>query len=459
MKKLIAINSKLEGHKSKVKGQRSKLSRLLTFYLSVATIMLCVGGVPAQTTYKLKRMPRGLTDAEIKTHVIAPDDLRDVEIDEYEEPPTRLLKVPKTGNTTKRDAVPKFDIVKFAENLHSTINPQVAGYILQVRQNGNVIYGTTWSYAQTPSNMNLGWNADIKMHVASVSKYLTAVGLVKLLDSKNISYDAKIKNYLPASWSKGANIDKITFRHLLTHNSGFDGSKSASDFNHMKSRVAAGVKAAYQAKEDEICIGRYKYQNMNFGLMRILIPIIRGDVDKNMTAQNYVWDAITIGFYKEYMQDKVFEPAGVTGADFKPVNVSGNVIGGALAYKFPPLNSSGWNSGNLQTVAGGAGWRLSIKQLLDVMNHVRRKNTIISATKAQTMLDSAFGIDRIIGTDAGNIYNKNGRWRKNDKTEQCVAYFLPDNMEMAIFVNSPISTENFRLRDIVSDTLVNSLSH
>jgi len=30
------------------------------------------------------------------------------------------------------------------------------------------------------------------MHLASVSKYLTAVGLVKALDAKGISYDAKI---------------------------------------------------------------------------------------------------------------------------------------------------------------------------------------------------------------------------------------------------------------------------
>lgn len=410
----------------------------------------------AVSTYGLKRMPRSITEAELKTHVIAPEHLRGIEIEEADTPPARILKIPKTGNTTNRNAVPKFDIAKFAEFLHAVIHKLVAGYILHVRQNGNLIYETKWNYAQTPSNMNLGWNGDVKMHVASVSKFLTAVGLVRLLDRKNISYDAKIVGYLPADWSKGANIDKITFRHLLTHLSGFTGN-SDSDFNHMKSKVAAGVKAAFQAKEDEICIGRYKYQNMNFGLMRILIPIINGDVSKNMTAQNAIWDGLTIGFYKEYMQDKVFEPAGVTGADFKPINVSGNIIGSALAYNFPPLNSSGWNSGNLETMAGGASWRLSIKQLLDVMNHVRRKNTIISAAKAQMMLDGRFGIDQIISTAAGNIYNKNGGWRKNGKKEQCVAYFLPDNMEMAIFVNSPISNEDFSLRSMVTDSLTLTL--
>jgi hypothetical protein len=95
------------------------------------------------------------------------------------------------------------------------------------------------------------------------------------------------------------------------------------------------------------------------------------------------------------------------------------------------------------------------------MNHARRKGTIVSAQKLQYMLDNAFGIDQIIPTAAGNLYNKNGAWGTGDRrTEQCVAYFLPQGMELAVLVNSPIGPNDpaFSLRGIVKDAYVNSLS-
>ena len=195
--------------------------------------------------------------------------------------------------------------------------------------------------------------------------------------------------------------------------------------------------------------------------MRILIPIINGNVNKgtifvNQAAlNNQVWDAVTLYHYKNYMQAKVFTPAGVNNVEFAPIPGGKN----ALAYQYPHSNNQGWNSGNLASVAGGAGWRLSTRELLNVMDAVRRKNNILPAAKAQYMLDNYFGIDQAISTPAGKLYNKNGRWGTGDgKSEQCVAYFLPNGMEVAVFVNSPIGVANFSLRGLVKDAFVNSLS-
>jgi hypothetical protein len=155
------------------------------------------------------------------------------------------------------------------------------------------------------------------------------------------------------------------------------------------------------------------------------------------------------------MQSKVFTPAGVPNADFVPLASTPN----ALAYPFPYGNKKGWNSCDLRTVSGGAGWRLSVKELLSIMNHVRRKATIVSAQKAQYMLDNAFGPDQIITTPAGTLYNKNGAWGTGDgRTEQCVAYFLPQGMELAALVDSPIGTSKLDLRKIVTNAYANSLS-
>jgi CubicO group peptidase (beta-lactamase class C family) len=397
---------------------------------------------------KIQNLPQGLTEANIRTHVIAPAHTRNIQIEEQNEALEARYKFPKINKSYK--ATPKLNVGAFGTTMHTILKENVTGYMLQVRHNGNLIYNLIWDFAQTPADQNKGWTQDTRMHVASVSKFLTAVAMVRTLDSKGISYDAKIIDYLPTYWSKGNNINKITFRQLMTHTSGFDTDSSSSDYAFMKSKVAAGVAS----------VGSYDYENMNFGLMRILIPIINGNVNKGTTfindaaLNNQVWDAVTLYHYKNYMQAKVFTPAGVQNADFAPIAGGKN----ALAYKLND-NQKGWNSGNLASVAGGAGWRLSTKELLNVMDTVRRKNTIIPAAKAQYMLDNHFGIDQTSNTAAGKLYNKNGRWGTGDgKTEQCVAYFLPNGMEVAVFVNSPIGASNFSLRGLVKDAFVNSLA-
>jgi CubicO group peptidase (beta-lactamase class C family) len=404
---------------------------------------------PVAQDLKLQNLPQGLSEANVRAHVMAPDHTRNIQIEEVDESREARFKLPFVAKRFK--AAPKLNVGAFGTTMHTILKANVTGYMLQVRQNGNLIYNLIWDYAQTPADQNKGWNQDTRMHVASVSKFLTAVGMVKTLDAKGISYDAKIIDYLPTYWSKGANINKITFRHLLTHKSGFSTGGSSTDYAFMKSKVAAGVAG----------VGSSDYENMNFGLMRILIPIINGNVNKgaifidNASLNNQVWDAVTLYHYKNYMQAKVFTPAGVNNVEFAPIPGSKN----ALAYQFPHSNNQGWNSGNLASVAGGAGWRLSTRELLNVMDAVRRKNTILPAAKAQYMLDNYFGIDQAISTPAGKLYNKNGRWGTGDgKSEQCVAYFLPNGMEVAVFVNSPIGVANFSLRGLVKDAFVNSLS-
>ena len=73
-----------------------------------------------------------------------------------------------------------------------------------------------------------------------------------------------------------------------------------------------------------------------------------------------VWDSVTIAAYAKYVRDHVFAPAGVSGPTL------GHPSADALAYSFP-VNGGGWNSGDLSTVSGGAGWHMSVDDLLDVM--------------------------------------------------------------------------------------------
>jgi hypothetical protein len=108
-------------------------------------------------------------------------------------------------------------------------------------------------------------------------------------------------------------------------------------------------------------------------------------------------------------------------------------------------------------VSGGAGRRLSIHEALNVMDHFRRRNTIVNSTRALQILDAGIGLNGVISTPAGKIYYKKGSWGSGGRQENCVAYFLPENMEMVIYVNSPVTTQNFSIHKLVRDIYLNSL--
>jgi CubicO group peptidase (beta-lactamase class C family) len=331
---------------------------------------------------------------------------------------------------------PRLDVDGFFNDLDATLRSSVAGFVMQLRRHGSPIRGKSWQWAKGPADGSLTWQNAQSMHIASLSKLITAMAAVKLLAEKKISHNARIVDYLPAHWAVGPNVDQITFANLLTHQSGFllrEGTcedLSYSDYRFMKSRVARGVGG----------IGNFCYANMNFGLLRVLLPIINGDIDRDATPSDESWDDRTFGAFENYIARAVFAPSHV--ADATLVRPSGN----ALAYDFPPT-APGWSTGDLRCLAGAAGWNMSLDGVLDVMSAFRRGITIISPDAAQKMLDDGFGINSITPVRTGNLYSRLGYWYRTAddsddiwQMEQAVAVFLPEGMEIAIFANSRVAS-------------------
>ena len=147
------------------------------------------------------------------------------------------------------------------------------------------------------------------------------------------------------------------------------------------------------------------------------------------------------------MKDTVFSPAGATGPTMNHPSTN------ALAYNFPVIGN-GLDTGDLSTVIGGTGWHISCDEMLNVMGAFRRNGTIMTDSQAQTMLDKSFGIDVKMGTPAGTLYNKNGAWGGDGKAGQSLAYFLPEDMELVVLVNSPVDSPEQFFRNVVTDVLL-----
>jgi CubicO group peptidase (beta-lactamase class C family) len=366
-----------------------------------------------------------------KAHAIRPANVIGVESDKGLEGltfskvlPSKIIKLPPQP--------PKLDLNLFNQKLTAALG-STFGFIAAIRKGGQPVYARIYGQARGPLDTQTNWSGDVRMHVASVSKFITAVSMVKALDAKGISVDAKILPYLPAAWVKGTNVDKVTFRDLLRHTSGFKTGGSDSDWETMRFFTMIGA----------IEHGEYNYENMNFGLCRILQTVLLG-FPNTMPFNAATWDALTIDSFRKYTQDNVFTPSNVPAVSFAPVVYKKD----ALAYA-SKTDATGWNSGDLASMAGGAAFRLSLNELLDFMGTFRRKGTIVSTARAQQILDQGLGLDVVDDTAIGRVYDKNGRWRNNGNTEQSIIMFLPEDMELAVFVNSPIDGGNVSVRGAV----------
>ena len=376
----------------------------------------------------------GLTEEMVRDHVIRPDHVKaaalGIELHDVGEGDDDPNNPPPPSGLFYR-----LNVQKLSNDLHDLLSGCLAGYSMQLRRYGRTIFDQQWNWSKGPWDGNVHWASDVPMHIASVSKLITAMAMTKLLESRNISPDAHILPWLPKYWDKGPGVDQITFRQLLTHTSGLVlvDEPGPSDFQFMKDQIANGT------------VGKPGYRNMNFGLCRILISTIGAPhlfdlAGAGITDAKY-WDVTTIQYYARYVSENIFAPIGVT-------STFDHLASNALAYSYP-ATVPGWNSSDLKTMSGCIAWHLSVDDLLTVMAAFRRGGNIVDPATAQTMLDRQFGLDVKRDTPLGRIYAKGGFWgwspdpaKPGVFVEQTNVFFLPKGMELVILANSPFCQPN-----------------
>jgi CubicO group peptidase (beta-lactamase class C family) len=386
----------------------------------------------------------GLTEQMVRDHVIRPEHVKAAAL---------RVELHNAGDGDDEPSSPpppsglfyRLNVQKLSRDLHDLLSGCVAGYSFKLRRYGRTILDRQWNWSKTPGDGGVAWASNVPMHIASVSKLITAMAMTKLLYSRNISPDARILPWLPKYWQKGPGVDQITFRQLLTHTSrlGLVNEPGRSDFQFMKEQIGNGA------------VGQPGYRNMNFGLCRILISTIDAPFlfAPLPTVNDAYWDVTTTRYYAQYVSENVFAPVGVT-------STFAHTGDQALAYPFP-ANVPGWDSGDLSTMSGAIAWHLSVDDLLNVMAAFRRRGSIVDTVRAQTMLDRQFGLDVKKDTDLGRIYAKGGFWSFDNGrfVEQSNVFFLPKGMELVVLANSPFCNPNTGFMNQVLATIEENIEN
>ena len=133
-------------------------------------------------------------------------------------------------------------------------------------------------------------------HIASMTKSITAMAIVKLRDEGKLSLDDPIEKYIPqAKGIKTVTTDAplITIRHLLTHNAGFpednpwgDRQLGRSDA-WLDSLYATGISFSTTPGTG------YEYSNLGFSTLGLIIKKVTGST------------------YQDYITGHIFKPLGM----------------------------------------------------------------------------------------------------------------------------------------------------
>lgn len=136
--------------------------------------------------------------------------------------PVRSKKVSEKPIVKKLQLIPQFNQVpkQFVNLYYDSISMYYQQYILPdfsgmflVAKNGKIIYERYTGFANRKSKLEV--NKNTPLHVASMSKVITAIVVCKLADQGKVILDKDIRSYLPEIM-----YDGITVRMLLNHRSG-----------------------------------------------------------------------------------------------------------------------------------------------------------------------------------------------------------------------------------------------
>ena len=208
---------------------------------------------------------------------------------------------------------------------------KIPGCSFALIKDSEVVWTEAYGYADVESGAEL--TVETPMSVQSITKSVTAWGIMRLVEKGLIDLDAPVSQYLK-SWkfpNSSYQTDKITIRHLLSHTAGMP----LGGFSHvyapgeeMPSNRDVMTKEAMPIREAAV---RFSYSNVGYNILEILI--------EDVTGQSY----------SEYLRSEVLLPLGMEIATFevdaatKPYPPTGYNLGGEAVpvYLYPSKASGG----------------------------------------------------------------------------------------------------------------------
>lgn len=278
----------------------------------------------------------------------------------------------------------------------------IPGMSLAIARNGRLVFARGFGLADQAAN---AWvHPDNRFRVASVSKIMTAVGVLRLRDGVGGTLTS-LDETLFGSGSLFGNLygtppyslrqQAMTVRELLSHTSGWTNDPVAFD-----NTLDHAAKISTQL--DTVAVSHppgtfYSYQNINF-----------------ITAARVIEQVSGLS-YGQYIKNQVLAPCGITAMEIGHQTLAGRLSNEAVYYQ-NPLNPGDPYSINPGLMDGSTAWVARPIDLLLLMRRIDGSDVqadIISTNRFKDMVSgnaasvsqAAYGLATILG---GSYFGHNG---------------------------------------------------
>jgi CubicO group peptidase (beta-lactamase class C family) len=310
---------------------------------------------------------------------------------------------------------------------------RIPGMAFAVVKDGQVIF--TGGYGNAAPGKPV--TPQTQFYIGSVSKSITALAVMKLVDRGKIELDKPVQTYIP--WFQVADPDvskQITIRNLLNHTSGLaekgDPNSAAYTANiEEQVRLMQYVKPVYKPGTT------FEYYNQNYRILGYVVEVVSGQP------------------YGEFLKENIFLPLGMHDTVTNPVDAPDLAQGYSRFFGFPLAQTQeyipgGVPSGYMITTANDMAQFL----IAQIANRQPNGDPLVSPESLVLMRTPPAGIKSDYGMgwmdiDGGQTYAHGGAINYFQAFEAInvknktgiMALYNQDSMENMMFENSSINTD------------------
>jgi CubicO group peptidase (beta-lactamase class C family) len=350
------------------------------------------------------------------------------------------------------------DLHKVLANLDGKLG-YTEGHSIAIHQGQDLEYTTGVGLARVGPDVKM--TSLIRMDVLSMSKTITAAGVVRQLISMGLTPQDEIGPHLPGFWFVHPDVFSLTFAHVLTHSGGLRkiGEEDPKIFG-TGSPAEYFELAAMCAIPPAGKVGTAEYRNVNYSLLRVLLAYLDAGNTLNQLGSGPGW-LISISSALAYVaniQKNILGPSGVTAASIGPES--------------PTSLQAEWfkdNKGDLGDqhdlpnailLCGSDFWNMNVREYGRFIAHLingqlqpdpwpTMRKTRVPGTMQKLPKypdgDARLGVWRFEGPDgSGDYFGHNGEWTGNAFT----GWMAFGDVNVAFFANSargPVEQEKMIL--------------
>lgn len=340
-----------------------------------------------------------------------------------------------------------FDVELFEQNIIDALDDQTVGYAFSITFNGQTYNGGhADGLARTAYDMPVtGQSPNKDMHVASVSKTITTIVTLHILDELGLTPDEKVAPYLPSDWTLGTGVSDLSFKDFMTHETGFgqwgELGTSGSSYESLRTLIGKNVGAH-----------SFKYDNDNFGLLRVAVAGLVG-VDP-IEHGEFAPDSLTASVF-------LLEAQFLYGSIGVSVDCKSTETYPTVQYRFPDPGAAGYEEPDRSLSCGGFGWQINANELAGVMSTLRNTEQLMSSQMREQMQDNFLGFMNPANGysspngDLGVYFTHGGDWYHGSGQLHSCFMIFPIVVEASLLINSERGAMAYQC-DVLRDAFDNA---